>query len=166
MELNWPQPNPLPALVSGEVHVWAVRLDVDKAAVSAAEERLAAGEIERASKFVLDKPRRNFVVGRAAVRSILGGYLGQPPGEVAIVARPSGKPQLHIGNLAFNLSHSEDLALVAVTLDCEVGVDVEAVRPIERLKELARRNFHPAETAAICAADAADAPALFFHCWT
>lgn len=163
MELNWPQPHPLPALARDEVHVWAVRLDVDDLAVSATEERLTAEEVERASKFVLHKPRRNFVVSRAAVRSILGGYLGQPPGGVAIVAQPSGKPRLHVGDLAFNLSHSEDLALVAVTRDCEVGVDVEAVRPIERFEELARRNFHPAEIAAI---SAADTPTQFFSCWT
>lgn len=166
MELNWPQPNPFPALAGGEVHIWAVRLDVDEAAVSAAKELLSPGEVERASRFVVDKPRRNFVVSRAALRSILGGYLIQPPGEVAIVTRANGKPQLHIGDLAFNLSHSDDLALVAVTRDCEVGVDVEGMRPIERLEELARRNFHPTEIAAIGAADAAYAPALFFQCWT
>jgi 4'-phosphopantetheinyl transferase len=166
MELNWPQSNPFPELAGGEVHVWAVRLDVDEAAILAAKELLSAGEVERANRFVVDKPRRNFVVSRAALRSILGGYLRQPPGEVAIVARANGKPQLHIGDLAFNLSHSADLALVAVTRDCEVGVDVEAMRPIERLEELARRNFHPAEIAAIVAAQAADAPALFFQCWT
>jgi 4'-phosphopantetheinyl transferase len=106
------------------------------------------------------------VVSRAALRSILGGYLGQPPGDVAIVARPNGKPQLHIGELAFNLTHSADLALIAVTRGCEIGVDVEAVRPIERLAELARRNFHPAEIAAVEAAAATDAAKEFMRCWT
>ncbi len=55
---------------------------------------------------------------------------------------------------------------MAVTYGCEIGVDVEAVRPIERLAELARRNFHPGEIAAVGAADAADASSVFLSCWT
>ena len=161
MELNWPQPSAFPSLTSGEVHVWAVRLDVGGASEAVAQKLLVGGEIERANKFVLEKPRRNFVTSRAALRSILGGYLGQQPHEVAIVANSNGKPQLSIGELGFNLTHSEDLALIAVTRGCEIGVDVEAVRPIERLADLVRRNFHPAEIAAVDAAIAADAPSVF-----
>jgi 4'-phosphopantetheinyl transferase len=166
MELNWPQPSPFPSLTSGEVHVWAVRLDVGGTSEAVAQKLLVGGEVERANKFVLEKPRRNFVTSRAALRSILGGYLGQQPHEVAIVANSNGKPQLSIGELGFNLTHSEDLALIAVTRGCEIGVDVEAVRPIERLVDLARRNFHPAEIAAVDAAVAADAPSVFLRCWT
>jgi 4'-phosphopantetheinyl transferase len=166
MELNWPQPSAFPSLTNGEVHVWAVRLDVGGAWEADSQKLLVGGEIERANKFVLEKPRRNFVTSRAALRSILGGYLGQQPHELAIVANSNGKPQLHIGALGFNLTHSEDLALIAVTRGCEIGVDVESVRPIERLADLARRNFHPAEITAVDAAAAADAPSVFLRCWT
>lgn len=166
MELNWPRPSGAASLSGGEVHVWAVRLDVDTASVAAAQELLAPGEVDRAKRFALDLPRRNFVVSRAALRSILGGYLGQQACDVAIFANSNGKPRLSVGALNFNLSHSQDLALIAVTRGCEVGVDVEAVRPIERLAELTRRNFHPAEIAAVDAAEASDAPTVFLRCWT
>ncbi len=70
------------------------------------------------------------------------------------------------GDLRFNLAHSGELTLIAVTRDCEIGVDVELVRPIERSLEIASRNFHPAELVAIHAASEIDAPEAFLRCWT
>jgi 4'-phosphopantetheinyl transferase len=58
------------------------------------------------------------------------------------------------------------LALVAVTYGCEIGVDVEELRPIEHWREIAARYFHPAETDAIAAADPSQQNAAFLRCWT
>jgi 4'-phosphopantetheinyl transferase len=69
------------------------------------------------------------VASRRALREILGRYLGLPANELRFEANRDGKPRLAepAARLAFNLSHSRSLALVAVARR-EVGVDVEWIR--------------------------------------
>ena len=166
MHLNWPQPSAFPSLERGDVHVWSMPLELASASAAALQNVLSAEEVARAKSFVTERPRRNYAASRAALRSLVGRYLGQPPREVAIVIDPSGKPRLADDDLRFNLAHSGELALVAFTRGCEIGVDVELVRPIARALEIAARNFHPAELAAIRDASAGQLPDTFFRCWT
>jgi phosphopantetheinyl transferase len=69
------------------------------------------------------------VASQRALREILGRYLGLPGEDLSFEAGEHGKPRLadREGELAFNLSHSGSLALVAVARG-EVGVDVERIR--------------------------------------
>jgi 4'-phosphopantetheinyl transferase len=97
---------------------------------------------------------------------LLGRYLDLPPSVVPIAIDPNGKPRVADGDLRFNLAHSGDVTLVAVTRGCEIGVDVELLRSIDYAREIAARSFHPAELAAIRAASAAQLPALFMRLWT
>jgi phosphopantetheinyl transferase len=79
-----------------------------------------------------------------ALREILGRYLGLPANELRFERSRHGKPRLASpgDDLAFNLSHSSSLALVAVARR-EVGVDVErfrAKRPIGFYRRWADRE--------------------------
>jgi 4'-phosphopantetheinyl transferase len=143
-----------------------VPLELASASAAASQSVLSTEEVARAKSFVVERPRRNYLASRAALRSLLGRYLGKPPSEVTILIDVSGKPRLADGDLRFNLAHSGELALIAFTRDCEIGVDLELVRPIERALEIAARNFHPAELAAIRDASAEELAATFFRCWT
>ena len=157
------------ALAEDEVHVWAVPLAESRGREGEFESRLTDEERRRADRFLRDEVRQRFVVARASLRSILGGYLEVPAVAVPIEEGTHGKPQLVGGNandLRFNLAHSGELALVAVTRGCEVGVDVERLRSVEHWQELAARYFHPAEAAAIAAVDSAERNAAFLRCWT
>src|SRR5262245_8556049 len=113
---------------SDQLHVWSVPLDrVCDADVLTAEER------ERAGRFKMERVRRQFVAARAQLRMILGRYLNLPANTVQLSAEASGKPVLHSchgAGLHFNLSHSESLAVYAVTPCGRVGVDVELRRNI------------------------------------
>jgi hypothetical protein len=64
------------------------------------------------------------------LRAVLSGYLGTNPAVVELRRGANGKPALADDSRGprFNLSHSADLALVAVA-NREVGVDVERIRP-------------------------------------
>jgi 4'-phosphopantetheinyl transferase len=98
----------------------------------------------------------------------LGRYLDLPPSAVPLETPPHGKPQLAASansDLRFNLAHSGQLAVVAVTRGGEIGVDVERVRPVEHWPEISSRYFH-AEEAALLGAEAHETPATFFRCWT
>jgi 4'-phosphopantetheinyl transferase len=170
VNINWPEPNDWVVLAADDVHVWTVPLNAPGAWLAALTARLTDEERLRADRFMREDVRRRFIVARAGLRTVLGRYLAMPPEEVPIAVGSHGKPQF--GNLAeandlqFNLSHSGELALMAVTRGCDVGVDVEQVRPIEHWQEIAARYFHAAEVAAIGAAAEPERVVSFLRCWT
>jgi 4'-phosphopantetheinyl transferase len=89
---------------------------------------------------------------------------------VAIELDQQGKPRIcrkcDAEDVRFNVAHSAELALIAVTTGCEVGVDVERLRSVRHLEHIAQRYFHPAETMALLAARPAERDAAFLRCWT
>jgi 4'-phosphopantetheinyl transferase len=112
---------------------------------------------------------------RRALASILREYLGAEPdaaasdAQVALAADANGKPRLAVApdRLSFNLSHSGDLALVAIAPGAvEVGVDVERLRPRRDLVRLAERWLPTADAAAVAAAGEAEREAVFYAAWT
>ena len=166
MHLKWPEPSEFPTLCSDGVHIWAVPLGRVRASSTELKNALSPDERARADGFAVDRPRHVFEASRAALRSLLGHYLDLSPDAVPMAMDPNGKPRLAAGDLHFNVAHSGDLTLIAVTRGCEIGVDVELVRPVDRAHEIAARNFHVAEQAAIRAASAAELPAAFMRSWT
>jgi 4'-phosphopantetheinyl transferase len=131
---------------------------------------LSPEERQRADLFRLDAPRQRFVIARAALRILLGRYLGVSPSKVLITVDANNKPRLvdeqNAPNLRFNVAHSDRLALVAVTYGCEIGIDVERLRIVRYAEHIARRYFHAAEIEAIVAAAPAARDAAFMRCWT
>jgi len=89
------------------------------------------------------------------------------PADVAFRYGSRGKPELEHTSRAvrFNLSHSEDLCVIAVHDDREVGVDVERIRPLLDLDAVRNRCFSVRERAAIVGGDAHGLEA-FFYFWT
>jgi len=170
METLWPEFEQASVLPPDDVRVFAVPLHDIRASDESLLAILSPDERRRAAKFRIEKPRRQFVVGRAALRNLLGAQLNTPAGEVAIVCDASGKPRIEgAGNsapLRFNVAHSDDIVLVAIALGCEVGVDVERLRVVNHKEQIARRYFHTAELEAILAAPAAQRDAAFLRCWT
>jgi 4'-phosphopantetheinyl transferase len=102
------------------------------------------------------------------LRRVLAPYLGEAPEEIELSAGEHGKPRLadEPERLAFNLSHSGPLALVAVARDREVGVDVERVRPERDLLALAERALAPEQAVAVREAAGPERPRLFYELWT
>ena len=91
-------------------------------------------------------PRRAWIVARAALRIVLAGHLGLHPADVELGAGEHGKPEITGAALRFNLSHSGDLALIALTEHAEVGIDVERTSRRSRAVE---RTLTPGERAAL-----------------
>lgn len=88
-------------------------------------------EKQRAAAYVSEKLSTRFIVTQGSLRTILGAYLDIDPRNVAFSFGPYRKPSLaeNPHNLQFNLSHSGDFALVAISMGDHVGVDVEKVDP-------------------------------------
>ena len=103
-----------------------------------------------------------------ALREVLALYLDEDPARIELRRSEHGKPALADPSspLRFNLSHSGDLALVAVTHRREVGVDIERIRPRRDLRRLAERALDPAAAAMVRAAPPDDRPTAFHRAWT
>ena len=137
-----------------EVHVWRIPLDRPPEEVASCRSLLSPEEARRSEAFHFEKDRRRYAVARGALRLILAGRLGMAPEALRFEAGPHGKPFLAGGRgPSFNLSHCEDLALVAVAAaERAVGVDVERVRPLQGLRSIEERYFSPEERAFLAAA--------------
>lgn len=126
---------------------------------------LSEDERARAARFVFDRHRERFIVARGRLRQILGGLVARPPEDLRFAYGDHGKPTLggiH-GAPHFNLSHSEDIAALAVS-DLELGVDIEAVRPLK--EDVAGRFFSAAEIAALAQLRESERLDGFYRCWT
>jgi len=146
------------------VHIW--RAALDEAGWPEAE-RLPAPERERAASFLREEPGRRWVAARWALRRVLEVYLEEPAAEIELELGDNGKPRLCDGNgIKFNLSHSNGLALVAVTENREVGVDVELIEPGRDLVALAKRALPREDAAAVRTASESECAAVFYGAWT
>jgi 4'-phosphopantetheinyl transferase len=125
------------------VQLWAASLEPER---HEAARRLAAttdAERERASRFLRPDGAERYLSAHGALRLILADYLMCDPVALRFGAHENGKPFLEGARLEFNLSHSATLALIAVARDRRVGVDVEQVRPMTDVDEVAARVCTP-----------------------
>jgi 4'-phosphopantetheinyl transferase len=132
------------------VDLWA--LDLDGERPSLYEPLLALDERERAGRFHFERDRNRYVVGRGRLRQLLGQYLDLPPQKITFAYTDHGKPYLLLQpdqpDLRFNISHSQQFAVLAFAWGRRLGVDVEVIRPLTDMADLVRRFFAPAEIAA------------------
>lgn len=158
-------------LTDHDIHVWYCLCD-DPALAERQRECLAllsVEEVSRHDRFAFDKDRCLFRVTRALLRTALSQYLPLPATAWQFTQAPGGKPRLDMDNgpppLQFNVSHSGQMAVCAVTRSQEVGVDVEST-----VRRADQRIVHyflaPEEMAQFEQADEATQRQLFFRYWT
>ncbi len=176
----WPAAAAVPASAGGSslpdertVGVWLIDLDRPALAPERLAAHLAPDERARAERFRFDVHRRRFATGRGALREILGRLLDRDPAALSFAYGTKGKPRLVAGGggaggdaLRFNLSHSQNAALLAVAWDREVGVDVEALRPLDDAPLLVERFFAPRERRTFAGLPETERLAGFYTAWT
>ena len=147
------------------ISLWHWDLDVAPERLALLGSSLSDDERARADRRATPLLRDRAVTARGGLRHALGRYLGVPAASLRFTSGPYGKPLLeHAGQaLHFNLSHSGGQALLGISHQGRIGVDLEqaAPLPVELLETLA-----PAEAALISAAAGPDRAATFFECWT
>lgn len=162
-------PTPVRRLDYQTAHLWTVVLDVAEARVLALRALLSPDEQARAERFYSERHRMRFTVCRGALRELLGQYLGCAPSELGFEYGAHGKPglsaQQNPADLRFNLSHSEGLAVIALTGCRDIGVDVEQVRPINGMA-IAGRYFSDDEITQLRRLPSQWHQEAFFSCWT
>jgi len=166
----WSRPPDAVSLGSGEVHVWRVDLEQTGNIVERFRTTLDADELQRAGRFYFERHRRAFVVGRGFLRDVLGRYLQSQPELLKFTYGAYGKPALNGEHkdtkLRFNMSHSHNVGLLAITEGYIVGVDVEHVRADFATEDIARRFFSRCEVDVFNTLAKEEQVAAFFRCWT
>jgi 4'-phosphopantetheinyl transferase len=166
----WSPPPASLVLEPDDVHIWRIALDQPAARLQHYAQVLAPDETVRAQRFYFERDRKHFTVGRGALRMILSRYVGLAPSLLQFTYTSYGKPALSEATggdtLRFNLSHSAGLALCAVARHREVGVDIEGVREMNDLLQIARQFFSSNEYAVLSRLPQAIQTEAFFTCWT
>jgi len=145
-----------------ELHVWASDL---RALGCLDGAYLSRDEQARANAFVFERDRVRYRRGRALLRALLAGYLGVAASALKIASRAHVKPRLEDHEIHFNVSHSADSHVLAIS-HLDVGVDVELERDVDDALELGRNVFSADENATLCAMPTGDRSNAFLLGWT
>ncbi|WP_338247669.1 4'-phosphopantetheinyl transferase family protein [Dictyobacter halimunensis] len=167
----WRSPPALPHLSARTVHLWYAVLEQPKSVVEQLYQTLSTEERARARRFYFEHDRQHFIVGRGVLRDVLGRYIGLDAQQLHFCYGAHGKPallQLRANDiLNFNVSHSHGIALYAVALNRELGVDVEHMRHLADAEQIADNFFSLSERKALRSLMTQDQRTeAFFSCWT
>ncbi len=157
-------------LGKNDVHVWLASLAVEPADFTRLEGALSEEERQRAERLRRAEDRTRFVAARGIVKHLLAAYLGEPPASLRFAYGSMGQPRLAEQtaelDLRFNLSHSCDLLLVALSRERAVGVDLEPIRRLSHREAVERRVFSTHERETLAALPDAQRLEAFFNGWT
>lgn len=131
-----------------QVDVWRTTLDTEPRSSASFRSLLSPDELLRADRFKSASAQQQFVVTRGMLRYLLGRYAGVPPDTIQLKNTLQGKPfPVFPKPLAFqcNVSHTQGLAVVAISGRYPVGIDVETMDRTINPEELAGRFFSQRE---------------------
>jgi len=167
-ETPWLQTQRPPSFPRGRVDVW--RLLLDKPPTEDSDAILSSDEVARANRFHFEPDRIHFRRCRSALRRLLAVYLAIPAAEIGFEYLATGKPRLIAAQnprgLEFNVSHSANMALIAVGSHHRLGVDIEKIRADVDTTALAERFFSLRERAGLQSLPESLRIPAFFACWT
>jgi len=160
----------IPELSNDSINVITVALDLEEEQIQQLLKLLTKAEKERASRFKFEKHQRGYSVARGSLRKILAGQLKLKPEELDLIYTKTGKPLISENqnkkNILFNLSHSNELAVIALTLNKPVGIDLEYLTDKKDLLGLAKRFFTNKEYEIISSLAKDKQNEAFYRAWT
>src|SRR5262245_3772934 len=155
-------------LLGTGIHIWRLRVDVRDTAFDHFDSVLSEAERERAQRFRFARLRQEFTIAHGGLRVLLGRYLSVAAERVRFADGSHGKPAIAepSSTIRFNLSHSGQLAVIAIGHGRDLGVDVEEIRPMSDMQEIARRFFSHEEAADLLRTAPDAHEQNFFRIWT
>ena len=146
-----------------DIHVWLVDLTIAPEETSSL---LSRDECLRAERFQQPIHRKRFVAARSSLRNILSLYTDIPARAITFSYSEHHKPFLAPpAEIEFNLAHSADLAVIAVTKQHPIGIDIEKMAE-KNVLALAQRFFNPQETTALQQLTPAEQRSGFYRLWS
>jgi len=157
-------------LLPDEVHIWRASLAQPPDVVERLARLLSDEERHRASSYVLDGHRSQFIASRGIQRDVLSRYVDIPAGDLDFMYSRTGKPTLAgaaaRSGVTFNVSNSGELAVYAVARGRAIGVDVEVLRPLGDALTIADRFLSADDVVVIDAAPESERASVFLQRWT
>jgi 4'-phosphopantetheinyl transferase len=148
-----------------QIDIWLVRLSQDETSINDLSLLLSDDEMQRAERFHFPIHKQRFIIAKAYLRLILASYTNQRPHHLQFAYTSHEKPFLeHRHDLQFNLSHSDDLAVYAITKDQALGIDIEKIKD-EYHQGLVQRFFSTAEQDSIEQLPDTLKPPAFYQIW-
>lgn len=153
-------------LAKNEVHIWQLDLNENKQHSTYFQSLLRVTELNKLNRLRNPLHRKRALAMRAQLRLLLANYTQLDPALISFETTEFGKPYIVDSAFSFNVSHSEDRALVAISACVQVGVDIEHWRPLDNLQGLVQRNFSDDEKAQWRELPEQQREAVFFDIWT
>jgi 4'-phosphopantetheinyl transferase len=171
---EWTLPPQVYRLSPDLVHVWLADLQDAAAYCSLRASILSSDEQGRAGRFRFERDRRWYIAAHVVLRLVLSRYLKQAPERLTFCCGRYGKPSIAASSrpltptspLRFNLSYSGGMAVYAVALESEVGVDIERMRTLREREHLAATVFSKREQEAMLSLPERDRDRAFYTCWS
>ncbi len=151
-----------------ELHIWQISLIQSRDTIETLANHLDENERAKAEKFRFETDRLNYVISHGARREILAKYLKCVPNAIKFKKNYYGKPFLRENKkkIYFNLSHSHEIALLAVAKKRRIGVDIEAIRTNFDVINIAEQFFSTPEIEILQSIPGNLRTKAFFDCWT
>ncbi len=148
-------------------HLWHVSIPTLLSQLENLSKLLSSDELQRANRFRFPEHRERFIVARGILREILHCYTGIPAPEIQFSYGPRGKPYLlnNPQSIQFNVSHSHDLAVYALTIENEIGIDIEKMEAHYN-DAVAKRFFSEEEYAQLAQLSDAEKIVGFYKIWS
>jgi len=167
---HWLKSELNPQLETGQVDVWLFHLNISQPRINQFYPLLSAQEKERSERLVNYIHRKRMIAAHGFMRTVLSLYLQRPAESLEFVRAEQGKPSLklqaHEPEVQFNLSHSHNLAIVALGHTQALGIDIEYVNPRHEWKKIIQRFFTQAEQSAIFSLPETQQEQTFYQVWT
>ncbi len=168
-ELWQPSPDSL-SLSSENIDVWLC--DLKKLSDNTDEfySILAEDELKRVEKLKIEGKKKQYIITKGSLRKYLGLLTEADPSVFKFKYLEYGKPVLEepsrYVDISFNISHSNDIALIAISRKCDIGIDVEKINHEVDHQALVSRFFSKAEQSEFNHYSASSKAKAFYACWT
>jgi 4'-phosphopantetheinyl transferase len=149
--------------IQDQIAIWSLFLPEHRTEIEACHASLSPDEQERADQFTRPQDATQFTLSRGILRRILANLLEAPANEITFQRNENGKPFLPGHPLEFNVSHSQDRLLIAITSGRSVGIDIERRREKVRMTAITNRWFSTGEQTFL--ENQTDPTTHFFNIW-
>ena len=167
---NWHSQDSDKTLGDNEVHIWLNYLNLHQARLKHLYPLLSAAEKERSERFKFYKHRKNYIASHGFLHTVLNYYVDTPANEIAFKLGEQGKPSIideqNPDNIQFNLSHSGNLAILAICKNHQLGADIEHTDRKADWAGIARRFFTENEQQDFFQLDESKQEDAFYKVWT
>lgn len=165
--IEWASPTKQSYILKNTIHIWKIEYSDFSGDESVLLKVLTDDELKRADKFHYKIDRKRYTVTKAFLKIILSKILSVNPVEIRFALNAHGKPKLiKPADVHFNISHSGNMGMIAVTDVAAIGVDVERYRERMTAGKAAKRFFSEKEVADFLELPEDQKLKGFFNCWT